>query len=109
MPPPAAPRLAPTEAEEDGIDPLGGLSDELNGDSPAAKAAASKLRQGWEYTEYTDELSNPHLQPTRIWGGITHPRLRPRMGTPPQFARGACPQLQPVSSAVSSKFLFITF
>ena len=66
------------ENEADGIDPLGGLCDELDNDIGGTKTTGAKLRQGWEYTEYTGDLSDPHLQPERAWGGIKHPRLRRR-------------------------------
>ena len=69
---------ARAEAEADGIDPLGGLCDELDDDGNGTKTTGAKLRQGWEYTEYTGSLTDPHLQPQRAWGGIKHPRLRRR-------------------------------
>ena len=69
---------ARAEADADGIDPLGAFCDELDGEGATPKSTGAKLRQGWEYTEYTEELDNPRLQPERVWGGITHPRLRRR-------------------------------
>lgn len=76
--PAAAAAAAHAENEADGIDPLGGLCDELDDDGSGAKTTGAKLRQGWEYVEYTGNLSSPHLQPEREWGGIKHPRLRRR-------------------------------
>ena len=74
----AAGAAARAENEADGIDPLAGLCDELDDDGSGAKTTGAKLRQGWEYTEYTGNLTDPHLQPQRAWGGIKHPRLRRR-------------------------------
>lgn len=73
----ASAAAAREEAEADGIDPLAGLCDELDGGESVEKLGA-KLRQGWEYTEYTGDLADPRLQPERRWGGIRHPRLRRR-------------------------------
>ena len=74
----AAAADARAETEADGIDPLGGLCDELDGDGSGAKTTGAKLRQGWEYEEYTGDPADPKLQPERAWGGVTHPRLRRR-------------------------------
>ena len=74
----AAAAAARAEDEADGIDPLGGLCGEIDDDGHGTKSTGAKLRQGWEYTEYTGELTDPQLQPQRIWGGIKHPRLRRR-------------------------------
>ena len=48
----------------------------MDDDGSGSKTTGGKLRQGWNYTEYTGDLVNPHLQPQRTWGGIKHPRLR---------------------------------
>jgi hypothetical protein len=74
----AAVAAARAEDEADGIDPLGGLCDELDDEANGTKTTGAKLRQGWEYTEYAGELPDPQLQPQRTWGGIKHPRLRRR-------------------------------
>jgi hypothetical protein len=74
----AAAAAARAEDEADGIDPLGGICDELDDDGNGTQTTGAKLRQGWEYTEYCDELPDPQLQPERRWGGIKHPRLRRR-------------------------------
>ena len=64
-------------ADDDGVDPLGLLADELEeaGGTEELKKQTAKLRQGWTYCEYHDDLPDPHLQPERIWQGITHPKL----------------------------------
>ena len=76
--PGAGTAAARAEAEADGVDPFAGLCDELDDDGSGAKTTGAKLRQGWDYTEYTGNLTDPHLQPERSWGGIKHPRLRRR-------------------------------
>ena len=75
---PKAGNSAAASAEDIDIDPLGALCDELDGEAAASKSTGAKLRQGWEYAEYHEDLLAPHLQPERIWGGIKHPRLRRR-------------------------------
>ena len=74
----ASAAVARAEAEADGVDPLGLMCDEIDGAEATSKSTGAKLRQGWKYVEYTDDLDDPHLQPERIWGGIKHPRLRRR-------------------------------
>ena len=74
----AAAATARAEADADGIDPLGAFCEALDGEEAGAKASGAKLRQGWIYEEYVDDLSDPRLKPAPGWAGITHPRLRRR-------------------------------
>jgi hypothetical protein len=72
---PKAGASAAAGAEDNDVDPLGELCDELDDEAAASKSTGAKLRQGWQYAEYHEELPQPHLQPERLWGGIKHPRL----------------------------------